>query len=160
VLVEEQERESAARVFQEVSRLLDKRLYRMRLIYWALVRQLKAGEESSAADDQWADYKTVLREWNDSINRNLALIQQYFGADMRESFDYSIGALIVEIGQRLESIHTDPASMSQAELPHLTHRLDEVGLLIYQFNLEMIRALQAGKVGWLVAENAEDVASK
>ena len=31
--------------------------------------------------------------------------------------------------------------------------LNAVALLIYQFHLDMIRAIQAGKVGWLVAEN-------
>ena len=31
--------------------------------------------------------------------------------------------------------------------------LNAVAILIYQFHLDMIRAIQAGKVGWLVAEN-------
>jgi hypothetical protein len=184
VLLEEQERERAARVFEEFSRLLDKRLYRMRqvhrafarqldrgenlspagrlpgtqlmrlrLTYRALVRLFSRGEESSGAADEWADYRSVVREWNDSVNRNLALIQQYFGMGMRNGFDYDIGAQLVDVGRQLEAIYTGRASLANPELRHLELRLDEAGSHIYQFNLEMIRALQTGKVGWLVPEN-------
>jgi hypothetical protein len=94
-----------------------------------------------------------VREWNDSINRNLALIQQYFGMSMRDRFDYEIGHRLVRVGNQLEDGRTNRLPLSQVGLRDLGHGLDEVALLIYQFNLEMIRALQAGKVGWLVSDN-------
>jgi hypothetical protein len=44
------------------------------------------------------DYVAVLYEWNDSINRNLALIHRYFGSHSREVFDFQIGAQMRELG--------------------------------------------------------------
>jgi hypothetical protein len=152
VVLEEQERERAARVFEEVSRLLDKRLYRMRLVYWPLARE-RENSELSTTGAPWDEYKSVVRDWNDSINRNLALIQQYFGIGMRNIFDYEIGDRVVRIGKQLEDARTNRAPLSGDAVRDVGHGLDEVALLIYQFNLEMIRALQAGKVGWLVPEN-------
>src|SRR3954463_15901025 len=64
VVLEEQERERAVRVFEEVSRLLDKRLYRMRLVYWPLVREREGGELSTQ-DAPWDEYRSVVRDWND-----------------------------------------------------------------------------------------------
>src|SRR3954453_16824668 len=144
VVLEEQERERAARVFEEVSRLLDKRLYRMRLVYWPLARE-RENSELSTTGAPWDEYKSVVRDWNDSINRNLALIQQYFGIGMRNIFDYEIGDRVVRIGKQLEDARTNRAPLSGDAVRDVGHGLDEVALLIYQFNLEMIRALQAGK---------------
>jgi hypothetical protein len=151
VVLEEQERERAVRVFEEVSRLLDKRLYRMRLIYWFLAREGKTNESSTP--DAWDEYRSVVRDWNDSINRNLALLQQYFGTGMRNNFDYGIGDRLVRIGRKLEDVRTKRAPLTREGLRDLGLGLDEVALLIYQFNLDMIRAIQAGEVGWLVPEN-------
>src|SRR5215212_4813756 len=108
VVLEEQERDRAVRVFEEVSRLLDKRLYRMRLVYWPLARERETGDLSTP-DAPWDEYKSVVGDWNDSINRNLALLQQYFGKGMRDNFDYEIGDRLVRIGRQLEDVRTNRA---------------------------------------------------
>jgi hypothetical protein len=155
VMVEEQERERAVRVFEEVSRLLDKRLHRMRLVYWPLARKRETGDVSTSGAP-WDEYRSVVREWNDSVNRNLALVQQYFGSSARNRLDDDIGDRLVRIGGQLEDFSTNGAPLSQDGLRDLGLALDAVALLIYQFNLDMIRAIQAGRVGWLVAENRSD----
>ncbi|GAB3191826.1 hypothetical protein GCM10027261_02830 [Geodermatophilus arenarius] len=152
VMREEQERERAVRVFEEVSRLLDKRLYRTRLIYWPMARR-DGSSELPTSDVPWEEYRSVVCEWNDSINRNLALVQQYFGVGMRDTFDYEIGDRLVRIGRQLEDIRTKRAPLPRDGFRDLGSELDAVAILIYQFNLDMIRAIQAGKVGWLVTEN-------
>jgi hypothetical protein len=152
VVLEEQERERAVRVFEEVSRLLDKRLYRMRLVYWHLARERERGELSTL-DGPWEEYRNVVRDWNDSVNRNLALLQQYFGTGMRDEFDNEIGDRLVRIGRQLEDDHTNHAPLSRDGFRDFELGLDEVASLIYEFNIDMIRAIQAGTVGWLVPEN-------
>lgn len=155
VTFEEQERERAVKVFEEISRLLDKRLYRMRLAYWALERE-QGGNPSEFAKEQWQRYRDVLLEWNDGINRNLALLQQYFGTDVRDRFDYIIGDEIVKIGAELLSLWRGEFSLSEIRpVGRLEHQLQHVAGLIYQFNLTMVRALQSGKVGWLVPEHRQ-----
>jgi hypothetical protein len=68
----EQERERAVLIFDEISRLMDKRLYRLRLVYW----RLKSGHDGTGwpaeTAERFEEYRQVLYEWNDSINRNLA----------------------------------------------------------------------------------------
>ena len=152
VVLEEQERERAVRVFEEVSRLLDKRLYRMRLIYWPLARK-KERSELATPDAPWEEYQSVVRERNDSINRSSPLLQQHFGARMRDTSDSEIGERLVRLGRQLEDIRTHRAPLPRNGLRDLGLELDAVALLIYQFNLDMIRAIQAGKIGWLVPEN-------
>lgn len=153
VLLEQQEQERATQVFEEVSRLLDKRIYRMKRVHWALKRELESGQRSQATEGALEDYRGILFEWNDSINRNLALIQQYFGARFRDEFDYAIGSRMVDIGKELEAVSNQGATSPCGESGVLERRLHDLGLVVYHFNLEMIRALQSRKVGWLVAEN-------
>ena len=67
----EQERERAVQIFEEVSRLMDKRLYRLRLLYWGLAGESDNAKWSALSESRMEDYRKVLYEWNDSINRNL-----------------------------------------------------------------------------------------
>ncbi|MGW7610493.1 hypothetical protein ACWGKW_25065 [Streptomyces sp. NPDC054766] len=158
--VETRERDRAALVFEEVSKLLDKRLYRLRLLYWSLAADTDVRSERS--ERRMEDYRQVLYEWNDSINRNLALIQQYFGVAVRDRLDYGIGTAFVELGQAVEAMWrqfdggTSTASRERIDDALLT----ALGSQIYHYNLEMIRAIQGGVVGWLVAENRRGTRGK
>jgi hypothetical protein len=69
-------------------------------------------------DSRMDAYRQVLLDWNDSINRNLALIQQYFGASMRSRLDSKIGFSLVELGRRVESHWKSRTSPSSAVLAH------------------------------------------
>lgn len=153
VQTQDQERERAVLVFEEVSRLLDRRLYRLRLLYWSLAADTAVRSERSEA--RMEDYRQVLYEWNDSINRNLALIQQYFGIASRERLDYGIGAAFVELGQAVEALwkrfDSAPVTASRERIDDA--QLTELGSQIYHYNLDMIRAIQGGAVGWSVMEN-------
>jgi hypothetical protein len=68
--IAEQERKEAVQIFDEISRLMDKRLYRLRLVYWSLKEESDPGKRSPAAEERWKEYRQVLYEWNDSVNRN------------------------------------------------------------------------------------------
>ncbi|MGW7200716.1 hypothetical protein [Streptomyces chryseus] len=153
VQTHDQERERAVLVFEEVSRLLDKRLYRLRLLYWSLATDTDV--RSKRSESCMEDYRQVLYEWNDSINRNLALIQQYFGIALRERLDYRIGAAFVELGQAVEAMwrrfDNAPGTAGRERINDVL--LTELGSQIYHYNLDMIRAIQGGAVGWLVVEN-------
>lgn len=152
VQIADLERSRAVQTFDDVSRILDKRLYRMRLLYSALV-ELRHDEELVAK--RMEAYRDVLVEWNDSINRNLALVQRYFGASMRERLDGPIGRTAVEIGRSLQESwrrHIEGRE-PQADSAATQGKLDSLGYLIYQFNLDLIGLIQANNVGWLVPEN-------
>ena len=150
----QQERERAVAVFEEVSRLMDRRLYRLQLLYWSLPSGRTDGTRSPLAEIRMDDYRRILYEWNDSINRNLALIQQYFGEAMRLQLDNVIGSTFVRLGRAVERLWVSETEPSATAVPKpLDGQMTTLNTLVYRFNLQMIRAIQAGAVGWLVPEH-------
>ena len=69
------QREQAQQTFEDLSTLMDRRLYRMRLVHSAARRQALSGGHAERLDRAVQDYRLVLRDWNDTLNRNLALIE-------------------------------------------------------------------------------------
>ncbi len=143
----DRDRERATQLFDEISRLLDRRLYRQRLLHWSLRRSLQEGEAADGLDQCMTEYRQVLREWNDSINRNLALTQQYFGQDMRKELDGRVGGTFVRVGAKLESLYKAVQRGQQASPERLDVQLDQLATLVYNLNLKMISAIQRGAVG-------------
>jgi len=133
----------AAKVFyEELSRLLDRRLHRMRQLDGWLERQDQAAE----IDRMLTRYREVLDEWNDNLNRNLALAIRYFGPtthaileDLYEKFSAS--------GTRIESRVREYKNDAKTSSVPVTTNLRKLDLVIYELNLEMIKALQRGTVG-------------
>lgn len=142
----EQERERAVLIFDEVSRLMDKRLYRLRLVYW----RLKSGHDGTGwpaeAAERFEEYRQVLYEWNDSINRNLALVQRYFGHAMRDRLDYGVGAAFASLGTTVEQWWKTASATPPPDHADVAARLTKLSNLIYSFNLDMIRAIQDGTI--------------
>jgi Rad3-related DNA helicase len=142
----EEKREKALQIFDEISRLMDKRLYRLRLVYWSLPAEEGQAGHSPSAESRFEDYRQALHEWNDSINRNLALLQHYFGQGMRDRLDYEVGASFVELGLIIEKWWKSGVPPEQGH--SFDSRLQNLRNLVYTFNLDMIRAILAKVVGW------------
>ena len=157
----QEERERAVAIFEEVSRLMDRRLYRLKLLYWSLPAGRADGTRSPLAEPRMDQYRQVLYEWNDGINRNLALVQQYFGEAMRRRLDNVIGSAFVSLGRSVERLWSSEGNPAPAVAPkELDRRLTELSSLVYGFNLQMIRAIQACAVGWLVPEHRRQPATE
>jgi hypothetical protein len=86
----DQERQQALRTFEEVSRLLDRRLYRMRRLYWAARGRALGTSDQAELGSAQAGYREVLFEWNDNLNRTLALVHTYFGSQVREQLEEDV----------------------------------------------------------------------
>jgi len=151
VQLAEEKRERALQVFDEISRLMDKRLYRLRLIYWSLSAEDGQVNHSPSAESRFEDYRKVLYEWNDSINRNLALLQHYLGPTMRNRLDYEVGTSFVELGRIFEKWWTTSVTPESTE--SLDSRLRSLSSRVYTFNLEMISAIQGDDGGASIPEN-------
>ena len=85
--LEEEDRKRAAEVCRELSGLLDKRLYRMRRLYWAIEGFAAGSQEQSVLEARRKDYDDVLYQWNDSLNTNLAVVGSHFGEAARKRLD-------------------------------------------------------------------------
>jgi hypothetical protein len=124
----EKEMEICRAVFEEVSRLLDKRLYRAR----QLLHFLNSPE---AKEQKLNDYREIVTQWNENINRILALLEFSFGSSVRDSLDYGVGAAFVKAGELLENAIRNKTDVDHADI---TQRLNAIANEVYQFNLKML----------------------
>jgi hypothetical protein len=151
-----QDIDRATQVFEEVSRLLDRRLYRMRRLYWALCADVDSPPRADA-QARMDDYVAVLYEWNDGINRNLALLERYFGSAARDGLDYEIGGQVRGLGVSLEEIWRslsnqtvqpgDQGGRAPTTVSNLNPGFDGLANSIYAYNVDLLRAIQSGDVG-------------
>jgi hypothetical protein len=145
----ELDRGHATQVCRELSQLMDKRLYRMRQLDWAL--SAKPLDESRV-QAKLMDYRTVLYEWNDSLNRNLAAAEIQFGGDVREQLERNIYEAFRAAGATLEAsykrLHAD--DRPDADEPvggSLERDLDQLREDIYDLGVAMLRRIRDGRVG-------------
>jgi hypothetical protein len=94
----EAEREAARAFFEDVSRMLDRRVHRMR----QLDKWLGRPGEAEEVERLLARYREVVDEWNENWNRILSLARSYFGEDLRVYLDYKLGRRFVDVGRQLE----------------------------------------------------------
>jgi hypothetical protein len=129
----EKELEEAQAAFEEVSRLLDRRLYRARRLLW------KLHDQPEVRDERLADYSKVVIKWNENINRILALLAIHFTDGVRDALDYSIGKQFRTIGQSLED---DVKGESQVDSERLEQDLNKLADDIYAFNLTLLEHIR------------------
>ena len=143
----DQERQQALRTFEEVSRLLDRRLYRMRRLYWAArSRALGTGDAAGLAAAQ-AVYREVLFEWNDNLNRTLALVHTYFGGQVREQLEEEVYEGFATLGRGLEEIvrMVSAAGGERIEVPAFGYLVTRLSHRVYQLNVHMLGLLETDR---------------
>jgi len=131
----QKDRDDAARaVFEEVSRLMDRRLFRINQLFLWCGRKDRARTKTALAE-----YRLVLAEWNDSINRHLAMLQFYFGQPVREKFDYGVGKKFVDVGALVEQFYNN----HEKSTDKIEKFLSELKSEVYDFNLAMLGEISA-----------------
>jgi Putative peptidoglycan binding domain len=145
----DQRREQAIKVFEEVSSLLDRRLYRMRLVFWAAKRCAPAGRDVTALREPLEEYRKVLAPWNDNLNRTLALVQTYFGGGARQQLEDHVYEEYTAIGRALDQFVQDVSVPDHADVPvpPIGRRLTWLGHEVYKLNLVMLELLQNNQIG-------------
>jgi hypothetical protein len=148
------ERSTATSLFENISQLMDKRLYRMRLLAWSLEAET---EDADAIEQHMQNYRQLLYDWNDTLIRNLAITQAYFGSQIREQIESVIYEDFSRIGRLLEKRYqayqlAEPVS----EVKSTELELRELGDQIYRVNFQMIRLIQKGQVGIFNHDTARD----
>lgn len=130
--IRERELIIANKTFEEVSILMDKRLYLSRQLIWSLEGN------SKSVDSKLKDYVSVLYDWNFSLNRNLAVIEKYFGQEYRKKFYDSIHDKLRELNSQLSAYRSGKID----SLEKAKEIADDVNIEIYRFNLLMLEKIQ------------------
>jgi hypothetical protein len=140
----EADRDHATQVCRELSQLMDKRLYRMWQLSWAL----SAAEfESSRLDACLEDYRAVLYEWNDNLNRNLAAAEIQFGPDARDRLEREIFEGFRLLGGKLEVRYREVRRRPAPGEADFSDQLAEMRERIYAMTLAMLSQIREERVG-------------
>ena len=152
ISLKESEKTEATKVFNEISRLLDKRLFRIRQVIWALK------DNNDEIEKKLDDYRKVQFKWNDNLNRNLSLIQRYFGGDLRHKLETRIYTDFVLLGEKIEKFfNNSKLETSTAFLNEIESETDNLNREIYDFNIKLISLIQKGNVGIFNTNISENI---
>jgi hypothetical protein len=112
------------------------------------MRQLDAWLSRSGETDEVeravSRYRDAIDEWNDNVNRILALSQRYFGKEVRDYLDYGVMTRFVAAGSTLEARIRDYRTSADQPSPSVSTRLDSLANEVYALNVRLIEAIQRG----------------
>lgn len=131
----EADRVQAEKIFSEISIMMDTRLYEMR----KLLQARNSNVNVSGALDS---YRQQLDFWNSRLNRNLSMIQFYFGKDNRAYFEEKIHFRFRDIGALLEKDKTSKRHSGQIQ-----RDLDSLNNDICRFDLHLLYSIKRSRVG-------------
>lgn len=133
-------RASAIEVFEIVSELMDKRLYRLEQL-----RVWSSRDDQSGFNVRLENYRSIVMEWNDRINHILAKLQIYMGQAIREEFDSHVGKKFVDAGAELEEAIRKRSSLDEPtdlETLLISSKVNELRSEVYEFNLKMLKEIE------------------
>lgn len=138
-----QEQNEATELFKVLSQQLDNRLYRSRRYSAALRQDNKKPAEDVAQRRQL--YFDSVSTWSSHFNRNLALLQKYFG----KTAAYN---LCSEIQWRLECLHrkikgAQDEKLTEGQYKKVEKKIESLRKKSIDFDFLLINAIQDRKVG-------------
>jgi len=146
--LKEEELKQGNEVCHSVSQLLDKRLYRMRLLSSACQGYAQRSLSKEVLEQRHQDHDEVLYEWNDKLNLNLALVGAYFGDSAREYLKSDIYKPFEKAGSELEQAYREVSQKSDAhyDFSELLKQLDQISEPVCKFDFFMMTQLRGGLV--------------
>lgn len=115
----------------EISRVLDTRLWRTR----RLVQFSERGGTRKEYLGYLADYRKAVDDWNTNLNRNLTLVEQYFGADARDELEN-------RIGKAFQTLNAAMATERKTPLPELNRQIDAINDEVANFSRLLLATIQ------------------
>ncbi len=149
-LLREAEIVAARNLFEELSTLMDRRLYRMRRLIWGY--QTSASPEEMA--ERSASYREVLFEWNEKLSRNFVLAEAYFGKELRLDLEEGIAADFVTLHETLDAFKR-AKSVDKGKAFSKNQSADILNSKISKCNSFMIKSIRNGEVGRLLKAGNE-----
>jgi hypothetical protein len=139
----EQRRQDASKLYDEISPLMDTRLYEWRQVAWALEDKVPDKE----LNRRYEEYRKSLLKWVHSLNRNRALVCRYFGPAAGLQFEAEIMPEFIQLQNKIRPLikmHRDRRpSFGEDSLNLLGNNL---GHKIYMFNNMLAEAIRSGNV--------------
>ena len=139
VSLQRSETKTSLKIFEEVSKLADERIYRMEKLNWAL----ENNSDQEKIKQQMDLYRAILYKWNDNYNRNRALTTIYFGSNIERYFSKDIHSAIKKTGEMLEKYYYTPANKRNIETGYeIDGRIGDLENKAYELNLRMLNVIR------------------
>lgn len=157
VQLREEELRRADEICQRVSKLLDKRLYRMQRVYFALATKSEVPGRAARIKKSIEEYNVILYKWNDTLNVNLALMGTYFGETARDWLDTQIYENYKQVGGELEDYYQrmTQGTLDEHSLERIKVNLQALRSQVYRLGVFMMTQLREGNVGRKAPEPVE-----
>lgn len=128
--------------FNYISNLLGMRLYAMRRLAWALEGHHPIHDVETSAQD----YREMLIEWNDNLNRNRSLLEVYVGDQMRVRFDQIYNQMRIA-SIRLHDLYSEylQRETEQLDISGASTIIDAVNRSIFRFNVGLVDMIQENR---------------
>jgi hypothetical protein len=142
--ISEQRRDQATLLFNELSPLIDTRLYNWRQIAWGLEDTIP----EDALKKRYSVYQETFYQWNHNLNKNRAFVCRFFGPKLGETFELQITPGFIYLHQAIYKLIKMPRNLRPIIPPDSLNSLaDSLNDIIYQFNNDMAELIRSGKVG-------------
>lgn len=139
--------EVAADLFEEMSSLMDKRLYLERRVLYSHSDKEKGKPDMTMKC--FSDYNTFLYEWNCSLNKNICKLDQYFGREVKAFFHDRIMKDFNWIGMLLRRIHFNENVPSYNVV---LNAIDTTNERVFKLDQMMLEILKNENVGSFLKE--------
>lgn len=140
----ESEREKATQLFDTLSSAMDTRLFSMRQVFWGIDSPNITEQE---VKERWAAYRSTLVTWNNSLNRNLSMVERYFGDKARVVFEEQIQPGFRRLGLLLADYYYNVDKRKDFDKGEFSKTADALNELMREANIAMIKSIQDGRVG-------------
>ena len=133
-----QKLEDTRSIYDQISPLLDKRLYASRRLLYAFKDKERKLEDKSKK--MFEQYNYILYEWNNVLNRNITQIESYFGNMNRKFFENRLCADLTWVGILLRRYYFNLEG--KISLEKIEQSINLTNERVYKMNKEMLKKIQ------------------
>jgi len=146
-MISQYEKQVAGKLFADLSVLMNKRLFRMKLLVWHYLDPQYPEEKNKVRQS----YQEMIDEWNYALSKNSNLIQFRFGKPMRSKFDDKIHEKFRDLHSQLVDIVREKEKIGEerfiSKLNELERDLRPLSDDIDKFNAELLESIEKGEIG-------------
>ena len=121
-------------VYEHISLLLDKRIYRSRRLYYSF-NDRDIREINNKCVDCFKEFNEMLYKWNDSLNNNIAKIESYFGEKNGKFFQDRLCADLRWVGILLRRYYYN--MKDKPSLKNINKAIEITNERVYEMNKRM-----------------------
>ncbi len=129
------ERQQAIQVFLDISSIMDNRLYKMRKVYWGK----RFDVDQNVLDSRNNKYDEILDIWNSNLNKNLALLERYFGVKNRYYFEFILHKNFFELSKKISFLKVNSFD---DEFNIVNKEIDDLNSYIYKFDKKLLNSIR------------------